>query len=354
MKGAVVILVLMLIFSLAFSQQEEGAGEADSTKADTPEVDTLIADTTEVDTLQADSLEVDTLETDTLQTDTLKTDSPGADTLQADSLEVDTLKAEVPAADTLEADTLKAETPEADTLKADTLEVDTLKAEIPKVDSLGADTLQVDSLKAQIPGADTLRTDSLQVDSLKAIVPGADSLIADSLMADTLEQQDGTREVVHKYIGTNTCRLCHNSTLKGTIWDAWDSTKHATAYVTLANEQSRAIAEEMGIEDAQQDSTCLKCHVTGYDLPATDKYSMEEGVTCEACHGPGEHYDDIRVMTKPDLYEQSGMIVPDEEFCITCHNQESPTYKEFKYKDALKLIEHRKPEKEIKDVFDSE
>lgn len=110
----------------------------------------------------------------------------------------------------------------------------------------------------------------------------------------------------------------------------------------------------MDIEDAQQDSTCLKCHVTGFGLPATDKYSVEEGVTCEACHGPGEHYDDIRVMTKPDLYEQKGMIVPDEELCVTCHNQESPTYKEFKYKDAFKLIEHRKPEKEIKEILDSE
>jgi hypothetical protein len=349
MRGAVAILVLMLIFSLAFSQQDQGAGEAYSTKADTSQVDTSavdtsIADTTEVDTLQADTLEVDTLKTDTLQTDTLKTEAPEGDTLQADSLEVDTVKAEVPAADTLEADTLKAETPEVDSLEADTLE-----AEIPKADSLGADTLQADSLKAQIPGADSLGIDSLEVDSVEAGPP-----VVDSLMADTLKQPDGAREVVHKYIGTSTCRLCHNSTLKGTIWDAWDSTKHATAYVTLANQQSKTIAAEMGIEDPQQDSTCLRCHVTGYDLPATDKYSVEEGVTCEACHGPGQHYDDIRVMTKPDLYEQKGMIEPDEELCITCHNQESPTYKEFKYKDALKLIEHRKPEKEIKDVFESE
>jgi|GEM_PF-134818 len=339
MRGAIAILVLMLIFSLAFSQQDQGGGETDSTEADTSQVDTVaadtvIADTTEVDTLQADTSEVDTLETDTLQTDTSRTAPPEGDTLQADTLEVDTVKAEVPTTDTLEVDTLKAETPEADTLGV----------EIPKADSLGADTLEVDSLKAQIPGAD-----SLQVDSLRAGPP-----LVDSLMADTLKQPDGTREVVHKYIGTNTCKLCHNSPLKGKIWDAWDSTKHATAYATLANQQSQAIAEEMGIEDAQQDSTCLQCHVTGYGLPATDKYSVEEGVTCEACHGPGQHYDDIRVMTKPELYEQRGMIVPDEELCITCHNQESPTYKEFKYKDALKLIEHRKPEMEIKDVLDSE
>ena len=330
MKGAILILVVMLVFSLAFSQQEEGTGEADSTKADTSEVDTvevdtLTADTTVVDTLQADTLEVDTLTTDTTevdtsQADTLKTETPGADTLQVDSLEVDTVKAEVPPTDTLENDTLKAETPEPD-------------------------TLEVDSLKAEIPGADTLRVDSLEVDSLKAGPPGVDTLMADTLQADTTVEET-PKVVVHSFIGTKTCGMCHTSERKGRMYDAWDSTKHANAYATLANEQSRAIAEEMGIEDAQQDSTCLKCHVTGYGLPATDKYSVEEGVTCEACHGPGEHYDDIRVMTKPDLYEQNGMVVPDEELCVTCHNEESPTYKEFKFKDAFKLIEHRTPERE--------
>jgi hypothetical protein len=328
MKGAIAILVLMLIFSLAFSQQDQGAGEADTTKADSVQVGTAGSDTLKADTLQADTLRVDTS----------KTETPGADTLQVDSLEVDTVKAEVPPADTLQTDTLKAETPEIDTLRAD---------------SLGVDTLQVDSLKAQIPGADSLRTDSLQVDSLKAGPPVIDSLKADTLQANTTVEET-PKVVVPKYIGTHTCRMCHNSTLKGKIYDAWDSTKHATAYVTLASQQSKTIAAEMGIEDPQQDSTCLKCHVTGFGLPATDKYSMKEGVTCEACHGPGEHYDDIRVMTKPDLYEQNGMIKPDEELCITCHNQESPTYKEFKYKDALKLIEHRKPEKEIKEILDLE
>ena len=294
MKGAILILVVMLVFSLAFSQQEEGASEADSLKADTTKVDTL---------------EVDTLEADTVKADTSK------------------------------ADTSEVETPEADTLEVDTLKADTTEAEIPE-----ADTTEVDSLKAEIPGADTLRVDSLEVDSLKAGPPAVDTLMADTLQADTTVEET-PKVVVHKYIGTKTCGMCHNSELKGRMYDAWDTTKHATAYATLASAEAKTIAEEMGIEDAQQDSTCLRCHVTGYGLPATDKYSVEEGVTCEACHGPGEHYDDIRVMTKPDLYEQNGMIVPDEELCITCHNQESPTYKEFKFKDAFKLIEHRTPER---------
>lgn len=350
MKGAILILVVMLVFSLAFSQQEEGTGEADSLKADTAKVDTLGVDTLETDTLEADTSEADTLEVDTTkaeapESDTLTADTSKAETPETDTLEVDTSRAETPEADTVEADTSKVETPEADTL-----EIDTLKVETPE-----ADTLEADTLKVEIPGADTLRVDSLEVDSLKAEIPGADTLRADSLevdtlMADTLQADTTVEEmpkvVVHKYIGTRTCGMCHNSELKGRMYDAWDTTSHATAYATLASAEARTIAEGMDIEDAQQDSTCLKCHVTGYGLPATDRYSVEEGVTCEACHGPGEHYDHIKVMTKPDLYEQNGMIVPDEELCVTCHNQESPTYKEFKYKDAFKLIEHRTPERE--------
>ena len=349
MKGAILILAVMLIFSLAFSQQE-GGGEADSLIADTVEVDTLQSDTTEADTLQADTLQADTLQADTTKADTSKVEAPEADTTEADTLRVDTLKAETPETDTLEVDTLKAETPEADTTgvdtlkaetpEADTLEADTLKVEIPGVDTLIADSLVVDTLRADTLGVDTLKVEPPEADSL-----GVDTLQADTLQADTTIEEP-PKVVVHKFIGTKTCKRCHNSPKKGQMYDKWAATKHATAYATLASEEAKTIADGLGIEDAQQDSTCLKCHVTGYGLPATDKYSVEEGVTCEACHGPGEHYDHIKVMTKPDVYEQNGMVVPDEELCVTCHNEESPTYKEFKFKDAYKLIEHRTPERE--------
>ena len=350
MKGAILILVVMLVFSLAFSQQEEGAGEADSLKADTAKVDTLGVDTLETDTLEADTSEADTLEVDTTkaeapESDTLTADTSKAETPETDTLEVDTSRAETPEADTVEADTSKVETPEADTL-----EIDTLKVETPEADTLEADTLKAEIPEAETPEADTLEADTLGVDTLKVEPPEADSLEVDTLKADTLQADTTVEEtpkvVVHKYIGTKTCGMCHNSELKGRMYDAWDTTSHATAYATLASEEAKTIAEGMDIEDAQQDSTCLKCHVTGYGLPATDKYSVEEGVTCEACHGPGQNYDDIRVMTKDEIRLQKGMIVPDEELCVTCHNEKSPTYKEFKFNDAYKLIEHRTPERE--------
>jgi hypothetical protein len=40
------------------------------------------------------------------------------------------------------------------------------------------------------------------------------------------------------------------------------------------------------------------------------------------------------------------MIIPDEKLCIGCHNEESPTYKEFNYAEAVKQIAHPRPAKE--------
>ena len=150
-------------------------------------------------------------------------------------------------------------------------------------------------------------------------------------------------KVVHKYIGITKCKMCHMAEAKGKIYDKWVSTGHAKAYQTLANEQSKGIAKKMGIEDALKSDKCLKCHVTGYKEATGDKYSMEEGVTCEACHGPGEHYWTVKVMQNKKLAMENGLVEPTEKLCVKCHNQESPTFKEFKYAEAYKLVEHHAP-----------
>ena len=167
---------------------------------------------------------------------------------------------------------------------------------------------------------------------------------ADTTMKEEAPTAD-TTEVVYKYIGNIKCKMCHNTEKMGKIYDSWAATKHATAYATLANEESQKIAKEMKIENAQADAKCLKCHVTGYGLPTGEKYSMEEGVNCEACHGPAEGYLTNHKKDKKAALE-SGLVEPNEKQCVACHNEESPTYQEFVYKEAYKLIEHHKPEAE--------
>lgn len=189
--------------------------------------------------------------------------------------------------------------------------------------------------------ADTVKKETATQDTTKQ-----DTTKQDTTKQDTTKQD--TTKVVHKYIGTFKCKICHNSENKGKIYDTWAATKHATAYKTLASDESKAIAKKMGIKDAQEDKKCLKCHVTGYGEPAGDKYSMEEGVTCEACHGPGEHYWLMKVMRDKKLAMEKGLVEPTEELCMACHNKESPTFKAIKYEEAYKQVEHHPPKPEKK------
>jgi hypothetical protein len=181
--------------------------------------------------------------------------------------------------------------------------------------------------------ADTTKKEAPKADTTKKEAPKADTTKAD------------TTVVVYKYVGNSKCKTCHNTEKRGMIHDSWAKTKHATAYATLANEESQKIAKEKGIKDAQADAKCLKCHVTGYGQPTGDKYSVEEGVGCEACHGAAEGYV-MKHATNKKLAMELGLVEPDEKLCVACHNEESPTYQEFVFKEAYKLIEHHAPEPE--------
>lgn len=151
-----------------------------------------------------------------------------------------------------------------------------------------------------------------------------------------------------KYLGATTCKMCHNTEKKGKVYDKWASSKHAAAYETLAGEEAMKIAKGMKIEDPQKSAKCLKCHATGYD--ATDeqkdkKFDLTEGVTCEGCHGAASEFKMVH-MKDPKLAMEKGLVIPTEKTCKTCHNEESPTYKEFKFAEASKVIDHTYRKKE--------
>ncbi len=155
-----------------------------------------------------------------------------------------------------------------------------------------------------------------------------------------------------QYIGVKKCKTCHNSKKSGAQFKIWMGTKHAKAYETLATAEAKEIAKKKGIEDPQKSDQCLKCHVTGYGQPKEKfaaSFKMEEGVGCEACHGPGSKYKSMKVMK--DIYAgkvkgaEYGLVMPDEKHCTTCHNEESPTYKKFDFKTFWAKIAHPVPEK---------
>ncbi|MFN7181294.1 MAG: cytochrome c family protein [Planctomycetota bacterium] len=152
------------------------------------------------------------------------------------------------------------------------------------------------------------------------------------------------REPEHQYVGVKKCKICHRmKKLAGEEFQIWEQSKHAKAYETLGTDEAKKIAKEKGIENPQEDGKCLKCHIIAYGVDEKwrgDEVTKEEGVSCEACHGPGGDYKDKETMKNREKAIEKGLVIPNEKTCLACHNSESPSYKEFKYEEFREKIKH--------------
>lgn len=154
-----------------------------------------------------------------------------------------------------------------------------------------------------------------------------------------------------KYVGSDKC-MCHKTAKQGKQYTIWKNGPHAKAYETLANEESIEIGKEMDIDDPQKSDQCLSCHITAFgvaDSLKMETLTLEEGVGCEACHGPGSEYKKMLIMKDQEKAVAAGLQIIEEETCTNCHNEKSPTYKPFKYEEAVKVIAHPTPVKEDKE-----
>ncbi len=111
--------------------------------------------------------------------------------------------------------------------------------------------------------------------------------------------------------------------------------KHARAFEVLKGERARRMAENLGIASAEKDARCLACHTTPQLAgplagPAVDL--REDGVGCEACHGPAigekpwltEHTLASWKGLSPDAKAEYGMTRLDDlavqaKTCAGCH-----------------------------------
>jgi len=155
----------------------------------------------------------------------------------------------------------------------------------------------------------------------------------------------------NKYIGTKMCGACHKQAKTGEAYTIWAKSAHANAYKTLQGEEANKIAKEKGLKVAAAEAPeCLQCHVTGGGKATNvDKtFKMDEGVTCEACHGAASGFKTLH--SKPENKEKAiaaGLIVGDASNpkpCQECHNDKSPTFKGFKMDEYWKKIAHKLPE----------
>lgn len=111
---------------------------------------------------------------------------------------------------------------------------------------------------------------------------------------------------ISDYKGSSSCAGCHKD-----VYDNWTGTRHAHAY------SSPVFQEDWVLQGSA--ASCLACHTTGFD--ATTGTYAEQGVTCEACHGP-------LVVGHP---ENPMPIQPDATQCATCHKTTTDEWRASKH-----------------------
>lgn len=98
---------------------------------------------------------------------------------------------------------------------------------------------------------------------------------------------------------------------------AWNMETSAWESLTLADDWSDTAYD--------WNTQCTLCHVTGYD--AIDNDWEDDGVQCEACHGPGSIHIDIVDEADWEIDDEEAVLIresiisePTVESCESCHN----------------------------------
>lgn len=139
-----------------------------------------------------------------------------------------------------------------------------------------------------------------------------------------------------QFVGVDVCKNCHGSESIGNQYRVWRSSPHSNAFLVLRTGKSREIAKNAGVAEPYNDRKCLKCHTTGGGRTEATK---DEGVGCEACHGPGSEYFEFsnhasyldresayRKAVSRGMYPILGVkgIKARERVCRHCHLDERP------------------------------
>ena len=114
------------------------------------------------------------------------------------------------------------------------------------------------------------------------------------------------------------------------IWKRYDP--HFDAAATLTNGRSKAMARQLGIENAAESTSCTICHSPMSQVPpsrlaaAPEGHKVDSGVSCASCHGPAENW--LLSHTRPDYpkdalarlgMRQLGSAYQRANNCVACH-----------------------------------
>jgi hypothetical protein len=156
----------------------------------------------------------------------------------------------------------------------------------------------------------------------------------------------GSRTRKPHYVGSRVCRQCHDQGPQGGAWVSWLRSGHSHTYWRLAGDWALYLARlrphYSDLENPIEDQRCLLCHVTGLqddDALMDASFRMEEGVSCEACHGPGSLYVEPGIMADRDRFRTNGGVLPTAATCRGCHRNSD----RFDYDTWWPKIAHARP-----------
>jgi len=175
---------------------------------------------------------------------------------------------------------------------------------------------------------------------------GDDSAVTTAEIDYLRRSVTATKTQVPRYVGSRACMACHTGADEGRPDVIWLRSRHAHAYWRLGADWAlflgRLRPHYQDLEDPITDQRCLLCHVTGLQNDAAlfnSSYRAEEGVSCEACHGPGSEYMDPEVMADREAFLVHGGRIPDETTCRSCHRRSEG----FTWDEKWPSIAHREP-----------
>ncbi|HZV13186.1 MAG TPA: cytochrome c family protein [Candidatus Kapabacteria bacterium] len=152
-----------------------------------------------------------------------------------------------------------------------------------------------------------------------------------------------------QYVGVERCAGCHATDASGDQYDIWRHSAHARAYMDLTDSAATAYAAENHRPNPAHDPVCLQCHTTAYSAPVkriSPTFSVQEGVTCEQCHGPGSDYSTESAMRDKKVFVKLEGKIGSEKDCLACHavtlnDTHCPFQVDpFVYQTAVKRIAH--------------
>jgi Cytochrome c554 and c-prime len=141
----------------------------------------------------------------------------------------------------------------------------------------------------------------------------------------------------NKHMGVSSCAssVCHGSVTPSKSYDVllneyvtWShEDSHSRAFNVLRSLKSREIGAKLGIGDPSTAKECLDCHTDNVPAPQRgEKFSLTDGVGCEACHGGSEYWLATHT-SKRATYKENvsrGMyptadLRPRADLCLSCH-----------------------------------